>query len=310
MRQPIRLGLVGFGKIARDQHLPAVAGSPAFSLTAVASPHPVPDLEVPRFRNLAELLESGPTIDAVVLCTPPQPRRALAAEALNAGLHVFLEKPPGATVSEIAGLERLAGERGVTLFASWHSRFAAGVEPARDWLAHRTIRGVEIEWREDVRYWHPGQEWIWTPGGLGVFDPGINALSIVTRILPRRVFLTGARLDFPQNRAAPIAARLEMEDADGAPVTVDLDWLQTGPQTWDIRVRTDDGVLLLQRGGSVLVTPDGREDAEDREYAGLYARFAELIESSTSEVDVEPLRLVADAFLVGERREVARFDEA
>jgi hypothetical protein len=43
---------------------------------------------------------------------------------------------------------------------------------------------VEIVWHEDVRKWHPGQQWIWEPGGFGVFDPGINALSIATRIFP------------------------------------------------------------------------------------------------------------------------------
>jgi D-galactose 1-dehydrogenase len=47
---------------------------------------------------------------------------------------------------------------------------------------------VNVIWREDVRVWHPGQDWIWQPGGLGVFDPGINALSIITHILPARSF--------------------------------------------------------------------------------------------------------------------------
>ena len=54
-----------------------------------------------------------------------------------------------------------------------------------DWLAGRTIRRVECTWKEDVRVWHPGQAWIWEPG-IGVFDPGINALSVLTRILPPR----------------------------------------------------------------------------------------------------------------------------
>jgi hypothetical protein len=54
------------------------------------------------------------------------------------------------------------------------------------------IYTVRIEWREDVRVWHPGQTWIWEPGGFGVSDPGINALSVATRILPRPFFLTNA----------------------------------------------------------------------------------------------------------------------
>ena len=59
-----------------------------------------------------------------------------------------------------------------------------------------------------MRRWHPGQAWIWEPGGFGVFDPGINALSIATSIFAP-FFLTAARLDFPENRDAPIAAALD-----------------------------------------------------------------------------------------------------
>jgi D-galactose 1-dehydrogenase/L-arabinose 1- dehydrogenase len=41
------------------------------------------------------------------------------------------------------------------------------------------------------------------------------------------------------------------------------------------------------------------------EYPRLYRRFADLCESNASEVDLRPFQLVADAFLVGERRIVA-----
>jgi L-arabinose 1- dehydrogenase len=91
-------------------------------------------------------------------------------------------------------LAELAKEHGRSLFASWHSRYAPGVETARTWLTARVIKSVQVLWKEDVRKWHPNQDWIWQPGGLGVFDPGINALSIMTRILPRAFFLKSAEL--------------------------------------------------------------------------------------------------------------------
>ena len=182
---PIRIAVVGVGKIARDQHLPAIAGNSSFSLAATVSPHDPGPEGVPHFASLDELLEQGPAVDAVVLCTPPQVRYGLAATALKRGMHVFLEKPPGATLAEVVALRDRADRVGVTLFAAWHSRFAAGVAPARAWLSERQIKNVSIVWREDVRVWHPGQAWIWEPGGLGVFDPGINALSILTHILPQ-----------------------------------------------------------------------------------------------------------------------------
>jgi D-galactose 1-dehydrogenase len=254
------------------------------------------------------LFERGEAVDALALCTPPQLRFALADMGIAHGLHILLEKPPGVTPSEVAALERRSREAGTTLFAAWHSRFAAGVEPARAWLAGRAIRNVRIVWREDARVWHPGQAWIWEPGGFGVFDPGINALSILTRILPRPFQLVDALLSVPKNREAPIAAAVTLRDDRGIGVTIDLDWRQSGPQSWDIMVATDAGGLRLSMGGAVLSVPDGTTiRGEDREYPGLYARFGDLIRAGASEVDSEPLRLVAEAFLRGRLETVADF---
>jgi D-galactose 1-dehydrogenase len=305
---PIRIALVGVGKIARDQHLPAIAGNDDFVLTATVSRQD-PQLDVPHFSTLDALLASGIEVDAVALCTPPQVRYDAAMAALDKGLHVFLEKPPGATLAEVDALRGHADKAGVTLFASWHSRHAAGVERARDWLADRQIDKVTIIWREDVRVWHPGQAWIWEPGGLGVFDPGINALSIATHILPRPFFLTDATLTLPENRAAPIAADMTFVDTAGVPISMDLDWRQTGPQSWDIIVETDAGTLSLAKGGAVLTLPAATHVDEDREYPGLYARFAELVQGGTSDVDTRPLQLVADAFLRGHRKATEAFHD-
>lgn len=289
------------GKIARDQHLPAIAGNGAFRLAATVSPHDPGAAGVPHFNSLEALLAGGPAVDAVALCTPPQVRYDLAAEALKHGIHVFLEKPPGATLAEVAALHERADRAGATLFAAWHSRFAGGVAPARDWLSGRVVQKADIVWREDVRLWHPGQAWIWEPGGLGVFDPGINALSIATHILPRPFFLRTAKLLIPANRAAPIAADLSFRDTAGAPISLDLDWRQTGPQSWDILVETDAGTLKLANGGAVLTWPGGTVHNANQEYPALYSRFATLIHSRRSDVDTDPLRLVADAFLRGTR---------
>ena len=309
MARPIRLAIVGFGKIARDRHIPAISGAEEIELAAIADPNA--SIEgVPHFSTLDELLEAAPDIDAVALCTPPQVRAGLAAAALKAGKHVLLEKPPGATVSEIAPLIAAAERAGRTLFATWHSRFAPAVEPARAFLAGRRIKSVVITWKEDVRVWHPGQAWIFEPGGFGVFDPGINALSIVTRILPRPFFLTRAELSFPRNRAAPIAADLVFSDDQGLPIRAEFDFRQTGPQTWDIDVETDAGRLLLSLGGRRLAH-DGRilVDEDKAEYSAIYRRFVELIAEHKSDVDLAPLQLVADAFMLGRRCDVEPFED-
>jgi len=305
----LRVAIVGFGKIARDQHVPAIAATPGITLAAVASRNAsLPGL--PHFATIEQLLQDAPEIDAVALCTPPQVRRQQAIAALKAGKHVMLEKPPGAAVTELDPLIALAAEQRRTLFATWHSRYAPAVEPARAWLAERRITNVQINWKEDVRVWHPGQSWIWEPGGLGVFDPGINALSILTRILPAHVFVTAAELSFPSNRAAPIAADLTLTDTSGLPIAAAFDFRQTGPQSWDIIVDTDGEQLVLSRGGARLAA-GGKTlvEAPDEEYPGLYRRFVELVATGASDVDLLPLRLVADAFLLGNRRIVEPFED-
>lgn len=303
----LRIAIVGFGKIARDQHVGAIAAVPGAMLAAIASRNAsLPGL--PHFATVEELLEKGPQIDAVSLCTPPQVRRAQAAAALAAGKHVMLEKPPGIGVAELDPLIAMATDARCTLFATWHSRHAPAVEPAREWLAARRIKSVHINWKEDVRVWHPGQAWIWEPGGLGVFDPGINALSILTRILPKPVFVTAAELAFPANCQSPIAANLTLTDIGGLPITAEFDFRQTGPQSWDILVETDEGRMTLSRGGSIMAV-DGEvvADAPDEEYRELYRHFVKLAATGASDVDLAPLRLVADAFLLGKRNIVEPF---
>ena len=292
-----KIALVGIGKIARDQHVPALAASPDWELAATVSR--AGSVEgIDSYTDFAAMLAARPDIGTVSLCMPPVPRFAYAEAALKAGRHVMLEKPPGATLAEVHALTALAARNGLTLYATWHSRMAHGVAPAKAWLADKSVIRAHITWREDVRKWHPGQDWVFEPGGMGVFDPGINALSILTEILPAPVHLTAATLTFPANCQTPIAAALTFSGG----VTADFDWRQEGPQTWDIAVETTAGTLTLRMGGSQLSTSDGlTAQGPDREYPNLYAHMAALVRSGTSDVDLAPMTHVADALTLGRR---------
>lgn len=307
MKSTFTLAVVGIGKIARDQHLPAIAANAGFSLISCVSRNAQVD-NVRNYTDIHALLAAEPDLDAISLCTPPQGRYAQARAALEAGKHVMLEKPPGASVGEVEALRELALAKGRTLFATWHSRCASAVEPARAWLRDRTIRSAHVRWKEDVRRWHPGQQWIWEPGGLGVFDPGINALSIVTRILPREIMLNDAQLLVPSDASTPIAADLNCIDTNGIPVRAEFDWRHGPVEQWEIDVDTADGLLAITEGGKRLSIAGKPVELEgEREYPALYEHFHELIAQGTHDVDVRPLRLVADAFLLGRHVEVEAF---
>jgi D-galactose 1-dehydrogenase len=306
---PIKLAIVGVGKIVRDQHLPSVAKNADYQLVAAASRNGVVD-GIDNYKSIEEMLAAKPEIEAVSLCMPPQFRYVAALRALEAGKHVFLEKPPGATLSEVQDLKRIAAAKGVSLLASWHSRYAPAVEQAKAFLAASPVRSMTVTWKEDVRHWHPNQAWIWEPGGLGVFDPGINALSIVTHILPKPVFLTSAVLEFPENRDAPIAASMSFTNADRLKVEAVFDWRQTGKQSWDIEAETESGSMRLADGGAKLFI-DGKlvSEAPEQEYPELYRRFAAIIKAGESDADLAPLTHVADAFMLGKRKFVDAFHD-
>lgn len=109
---PLRLGLIGCGRIAQVAHLPAIAKSGDVRLAGVSDPSPVlaravsRRYDVPGYTDTAELLQAG--LDAVLIAAPDRFHRDLGCRALQAGLHVLVEKPAAATSDEAAELRDLA----------------------------------------------------------------------------------------------------------------------------------------------------------------------------------------------------------
>jgi D-galactose 1-dehydrogenase len=289
--------LIGIGKIAVDQHVPAINGSEDWTLAATVSRSGTVD-GVQSFTDFDKMLADRPDISVISLCLPPVPRFDYAAKAIAAGRHVMLEKPPGATLAEVHALQSMAADKGVSLFATWHSRAAKAVQPAKAWLADKTVTKAHINWKEDVRKWHPNQDWVFEPGGMGVFDPGINALSIITEILPFEMRLQQATLEFPENRDTPIAAQMQWADN----VTGVFDWRQAGQQSWDITVETSTGIAEIKDGGTRLFIDGIEQDTGNLgEYPALYKHLKTLVENNTSDVDLRPMVHVADALTLGKR---------
>ena len=306
MAKTYAIAIVGVGKITEDQHLPCIAKNPRFKLTGLVSQRGVAREGVPSFKTLGELLKSDVEVDAVSICTPPSVRRDIAVEAMDAGKHVLLEKPTTATILETADLVAHAAQTGRVAYATWHSQYNAAVDEAKRLLEGQRLTRLHVEWKEDVRRWHPGQEWIWAPGGFGVFDPTINAFSILTKIMPAPLFVHAAELITPANRETPIAGSVAFHSpgaSAGASLTAEVDWRQTGPQSWNIDVETESGLKLALRDGGSKLSVDGKETVAQpmEEYERIYERFAELLDKGESDMHYTPLQLVADAFFVGKR---------
>jgi predicted dehydrogenase len=298
--KPIRIAIIGYGKIAADQHVPAIRGNERFELVATSSRSGQGVAQI--FTDWRAMIRSVDGLEAVAITTPPGPRFDIARECIVAGLHCLLEKPPTAGLAEIADLDCQAQAQDVSLFTTWHAQHHSTVEAAAQALAGKRIKSMEIHWHEDVHKWHPGQQWVWQPGGFGVFDPGINAFSIATKIFPGGLFVQSAELYVPANGQTPIAADVVFSspEADG-PLHASLDWRRAEGEEWTITVETTDGTSVrLEDGGAKLIL-NGETQSDDGpgEYPGIYRTFVDLIDERRSLVDVAPFRLVADCLLVG-----------
>jgi len=303
-----RIAIMGYGKIAKDQHVPAIAKTEGAELVAIISSRSEAPKSIPVFASLEKLAESDILVDAIAFCTPPKGRANLAREAMSRGWHVLLEKPPGATVMEVEHLANYSATTGLTLFATWHAQYNEAVGRAAAFLADQEIASFAITWRENVRKWHPGQTWIWEAGGFGVFDPGINALSIATKILPVNFHVEEASLFVAENHQAPIAADIKFSGGF-AEASAHFDFRITGDEIWTISVKTKTNMLSLEQGGCVLKIDDQivLEQHANEEYQMIYAKFLALMNAGQSDVDLAPLKLTADALMIGARHMVAPF---
>jgi D-galactose 1-dehydrogenase len=223
-----------------------------------------------------------------------------------------MEKPPTPTISELDDLVAYAKAKNRVLFQTWHSQYNEAVDRTRDILARDGVSRLRIDWRESVRKWHPGQDWVWEPGGFGVFDPGINALSIFAKILPFPAFVDSAKLTFPSNKQTPVDVEIRFKSAQKpAPdMSAGFNWLEESGEIWTIAITTGKGdELKLEKGGTVLRINGAVEvEAPSEEYERIYEHFADLLDRKESFVHDMPLRLVADAFLLGARETTDAFE--
>jgi predicted dehydrogenase len=234
----LRVGVLGFGKVAEATHLPAFASGRcrgAFEVVAVAEPSPerraVAARVLPRARvyESADALLAREEIDLADVAAPPFLHVPLVEAALEAGCHVLCEKPLSLDPGEVRALGQKATERGRVLFTVNNWRHAPLVSEAigraREagpirfvgWSVRRVAADPGAApggktWREDPRL---------ALGGILV-DHGWHAFTFVHALLgagPREV---RARLREEEGKG-DVEARVRI-DQGGARVSVRLTW--------------------------------------------------------------------------------------
>lgn len=304
----LQIVLIGYGQIAKSQHVPVLRTSRAFKLMGVIDPQMDDADGLPCFPDLSTFFKAGGHCDCVAICTPPAIRYALAEAAMERRLHVLLEKPPVSSLSALFTLKQMAVQRGVSLFTGWHSRYAPCLPAIDAYLENRRVRDIEICWQEDHRKWHPGAQWLWRAGGFGAFDAGVNALSLLHAVMKVPLVHQQADMAFATGAETPIRAALHLSaGAEKIPVRA---WFDIGAEAedenWTITWRLEDGTIIKALEGGASWSVNGAVSSPDvadahAEYRALYADFAHCIAQATSSVVAVPYLIATDCLAQGRR---------
>jgi predicted dehydrogenase len=305
----VKLGLIGIGNIGAI-HLD-VLGSPGQKYFALAA---VSDLKSQNieganyYQDYKELLQN-PDVVAVSINTPPVMHYQMVTDALNAGKHVLVEKPPALTVAQCEEMAKLAKEKNKVLFMAFHARYHPEVDIAKEELLNKQVTEINITYGECVLNYHDSEGWIFDPkivGGGVLMDSGINALSIVTKVMPDiRWNVTGAGFDKPSGFRVETKADIKFSFGKIGKGTLSMDWMQKGPEKRQVGFRTDVDEYLIDivknqflKNGAVIGEKKNDSQLVDQksEYAGIYGDFANHLSSHTSLISTRELEFIEQAY--------------
>jgi predicted dehydrogenase len=147
--QPLRLGVVGCGSVARRRHLPALHSLAELEVVALADTDEArcerlaDDFGIAsRCRSVGELLESS-EVDAVAVLTPAVAHATVALTALQAGKSVFVEKPLALSLVDCDALVEAADQSSsATVMVGFNLRWHSLVLRARQMLQDGAIGRV------------------------------------------------------------------------------------------------------------------------------------------------------------------------
>ncbi|MEO6638212.1 MAG: Gfo/Idh/MocA family oxidoreductase [Ginsengibacter sp.] len=185
----IRIGIVGCGAISERAHFPSVIKNPSFKLTAIVDVN----------RNKLGALKNGYSIayassdinsilehvDALILATPPHIRSALAVTAVEAGKHIFCEKPFANTFVEAKLIAESSKQHKMVVGVAHTFRFAENRKYVRSLLKEiiskeeiiiKIIQASPASWKPETGYSYKKEL---VPGGVVLIE-GLHTLDFLT----------------------------------------------------------------------------------------------------------------------------------
>ena len=202
----MRIGVVGYGMGGKYFHTPFIEAAEGCELAGIVARAPETKArartdwpDTPIFASLTEMIASG-SVDAVTITTPPQTRRALVLEAIEAGLHVIADKPFAPDAQGARDLGAAAESKGVTLGVFHNRRFDADLQTLMKVMADGRLGRI---WRVHSRMDQDGAHTLEAgPTGGLLRDLGSHVVDQVLFLLGP-VVSVDAQMDFvdlPQGR--------------------------------------------------------------------------------------------------------------
>ena len=224
MTGPLRIGVIGVGVISA-QYFEAFPRLPGLRLVAVA------DLDLDRARQVAEEqgvrassvdeLLAADDVDAVLNLTIPAAHVEVGLRALEAGKHVYAEKPLALDPAEGARLLAAAEQRGLRVGSAPDTVLGTGIQTARRLVDDGAIGQVltaEASWSAPGHErWHPNPFFYYQPGGGPLLDMGPYYLTALVTMLGPVVRVSGVSIRSPRERSVATGPRA------GEPVPVAVD---------------------------------------------------------------------------------------
>jgi predicted dehydrogenase len=238
----VRIGVIGVGNISRNYHLPPVHALPNAELVAVADLDESLRLRAQKqfgfrdaYTDYRRILDRD-DIHAIMLLTRVNTRTEIIPAALEAGKHVFTQKPFALTNEDAEFLARAARRTGNRLVCSFMHRYFPHTQGARQILQEGKIGRLEmVRHRNCIGSHYDNAVRLWG----GVLDIGTHGIDVIRYLTEQDVvkvqammdpYLTNTNLpiDPTINRPNETVAIMNFEMSGGTLVTFEMHWTQRG----------------------------------------------------------------------------------
>ena len=186
----------------------------------------VKQYNIPKLYNDMYELFADPEVDIVLNITRPDEHYAVTRAALEAGKHVYSEKPLAATLEDGKKLVALAKEKGLLLGGAPDTFLGAGIQTCRklidDGVIGDVIGGAGFMIRHGHETWHPDPEFYYKRGGGPMLDMGpYYVTALVNLICNVEAVSSMTRITFPERK-------ITSQPKNGEVIHVDVPTLVAG----------------------------------------------------------------------------------